>query len=343
MRVIPYILLLALLISSCHSARWSRTGTLPAGENPAIENYIKEYADLAMDEMRRTGVPASITLAQAAIESDYGRSRLALAANNHFGIKCHNGWKGRRIYHNDDRRGECFRRYRDVSESFRDHSDFLVQGSRYNFLFYLKQDDYRGWARGLKSAGYATNPRYADMLIDMIEKNDLHVYDQMVIGSKRQDQGKIYATLNTEKENGIKKTTDVSARTNLADDDYIIGRGSRVKVRNMVEYITISGNDTFDSLAGEFGLFSRELYMFNDLDDDAELREGQILYLHPKRNRAERGKEYHIVKEGETMHGISQLYGIRLRALYRKNRMEPGYEPPPGTELWLRKLKPEGL
>ncbi|MDT8401075.1 MAG: glucosaminidase domain-containing protein [Bacteroidales bacterium] len=343
MRALPYILLATLLFSSCQSARWARTESIPADENPDIEKYIKEYADLAMSEMRRTGVPASITLAQAVIESDYGRSRLASTANNHFGIKCHKEWTGRRIYHNDDRRSECFRRYRDVSESFKDHSDFLVDGSRYSFLFYLEQDDYRGWARGLKSAGYATNPRYADMLIDMIEKNDLHVYDQMVLGAKKPDQGKIYASLNTEKADRIKKTGDVNDRSDLVADAYTVDRGSRVKVRNMVEYITVNEHDTFESLAAEFGLLSWELYRFNDLEDDTELRPGQILYLHPKRNMAERGKEYHIVNEGETMHSISQLYGIRLRVLYRKNRMKPGYEPPPGTELWLRKTKPEGL
>ncbi len=343
MKVIPYILLIALLFSSCHSARWARTGQVPADENPDVENYIKQYSDMAMSEMQRTGVPASITLAQAVIESDYGRSRLARLANNHFGIKCHNGWTGRRIYHNDDRRNECFRRYREANESFKDHSDFLLQGSRYDFLFYLEQDDYKGWARGLKSAGYATDSRYANMLINMIEENDLHVYDKMVLNGNRKERGKVYNALNTEKVDGIKKLDDTEVNYAIDNDKYIIEQSNRLKVKNMLEYITVTENDTFEDLAEEFGLLGWEIYRYNELDDDAELRPGQILYLQPKRNRAERGKEYHIVEEGETMYSISQNYGIRLRALYRMNRMEPGYEPPPGTELWLRKLKPEGL
>lgn len=343
MRIIPYILVIAFFFSSCHSARWARTQQFPAGERPDLENYIKKYSDLAMSEMKRTGVPASITLAQAVIESDYGRSRLASVANNHFGIKCHNGWTGRRIYHNDDRRNECFRRYREASESFIDHSDFLVQGSRYDFLFYLKQDDYKGWARGLKSAGYATNPRYANMLINMIEENNLHIYDEMVLSRNRQDRGEVFDALNTEKVDGIKKADDTEINYNIDNNKFVIEQSQRIKVRNMLEYITVTENDTFEGLAEEFGLLSWEIVRYNELGDDAELIPGQILYLQPKRNKAERGKEYHIIMEGETMYSVSQLYGIRLRALYRMNRMEPGYEPSPGTELWLRKLKPEGL
>jgi len=317
---------------------------LAPAANRDAEQYIKQYADLAMSEMRRTGIPASITLAQAVIESDYGRSRLARVANNHFGIKCHNGWTGRRIYHNDDRRGECFRRYRDADESFRDHSDFLQQGSRYDFLFYLEPGDYRGWARGLKSAGYATNPRYANMLIDMIEKNRLHLYDEMVISGRGNERPRVNNNLDEREVTSIEVEAEKSTPpVELHDSQYVIEREGRVKTRNMLPYIIVREGDTFESLAREFDLFSGELKMFNELDDDAELQAGQILYLQVKRSRAERGKDYHIVKEGETMHSISQLYGIRLRVLYRKNRMEPGYEPAAGTELWLRKTKPEGL
>jgi LysM repeat protein len=343
MRLFYYLFFIAIVFSSCQSARWARTDDLPPAANKDAEQYIKEYADLAMSEMRRTGIPASITLAQAVIESDYGRSRLARVANNHFGIKCHNGWTGRRIYHNDDRRGECFRRYRDADESFRDHSDFLQQGSRYDFLFYLEPGDYRGWARGLKSAGYATNPRYANMLIDMIEKNRLHIYDEMVISGRGNDRALVSADISPEKARPVVKTDDPVVKEELYDEGYVIERGNRVKTRNMLPYIVVREGDTFESLAVEFDLFGWELKQFNELDDDAEPQAGQILYLQVKRSRAERGKDYHIVKEGETMHSISQLYGIRLRVLYRKNRMEPGYEPAAGTELWLRKTKPEGL
>jgi LysM repeat protein len=310
-----------------------------------IANYIDTYSDLAMSEMRRTGVPASITLAQAVIESDYGRSRLAREANNHFGIKCHNEWKGPTIYHHDDRRNECFRKYRQVSESYKDHSDFLRQGSRYNFLFGLGRDDYKAWARGLKRAGYATNPRYDRMLIDMIEKNNLHVFDEMVIsgGDRLRNEIDIAADMDDMSGPGRMEVENNRSFDDVIDDNFIVSRESRIKLRNRIEYITVSEDDTFDSLAEEFELLRWELYRYNDLDDDARLYPGQLLYLQPKRNRAEAGNDYHIIKEGETMYSISQQYGIKLKVLYEKNRMEPGYEPPPGTELWLRKLKPEGL
>jgi len=308
----------------------------------SLDQYITSFADLAMSEMRRTGVPASITLAQGIIESDYGRSRLAREANNHFGIKCHNNWTGRRIYHDDDRRNECFRRYRDVSESYIDHSDFLRMASRYSFLFELDAGDYKAWARGLKKAGYATNPRYANMLIDMIERNNLHVYDELVISGRKVGKAGIYDAVS-----GANKYVQEPAITvgseGLRDETFVISRENRKKVRNRIEYIIVREDDSFNILAEEFELLRWEIYRYNELDDDAQLEPGQVLYIQPKRKRAEAGNDYHIVKEGETMYTISQLYGIKLKALYDKNRMEPGSEPAPGTELWLRKTKPPGL
>ncbi len=345
MRALPFILTVLVLFSSCHSARWGRSAEDTAPASRDVGDYINTYADLAMSEMRRTGVPASITLAQAVIESDYGRSRLASKANNHFGIKCHNGWKGDKIYHNDDRRNECFRKYREVRESYMDHSDFLMEGSRYSFLFSLRQDDYKAWAKGLKKAGYATNPRYARMLIDMIEKNNLHVYDEIVISGRYEDGNvrDIYAGVDDMSEPDRLDTRDVEYFNETIDDNFVVSRHNRIKVKNRIEYITVTEDDTYESLADEFELLKWEIYRYNDLEEDASLYPGQILYLQPKRNRAEAGNDYHIVKEGETMYSISQHYGIKLKALYEKNRMDPGYEPPPGIELWLRKLKPEGL
>lgn len=342
MRTIPYILLMALMFTSCHSSRKAGSASTYATTGAAMNAYISTYADLAMSEMRRTGVPASITLAQAIIESDYGRSRLAREANNHFGIKCHNGWKGGKIYHDDDRRNECFRRYREPIESYKDHSDFLVQGSRYRFLFELDIDDYRGWARGLKKAGYATNPRYAGMLIDMIEKNDLHVYDELVISGRQMEKQKIYAGAGPDTELS-ERSEQATSNAGFTTDNFVVSRHSRVEERNRIEYIIVEEGDTYESLAREFELLRWEIFRYNDLEDNAVLRPGQLLYLQPKRKKAGVGNDFHIVKEGETMYEISQLYGIRLKSLYEKNRMEPGYEPPAGTELWLRKLKPEGL
>ena len=145
------------------------------------EEYIEMYSDIAMKEMLRSGVPASITLAQGMLESDNGNSSLAKKSNNHFGIKCHNDWTGKKVHHDDDSRHECFRKYKTVYDSYVDHSDFLMNTSRYAFLFDLDVKDYRGWAKGLKKAGYATSRTYADMLIRIIEENDLHRYDLLAL------------------------------------------------------------------------------------------------------------------------------------------------------------------
>lgn len=341
MRTGLYILVMIALLSSCHSSRRARKVVMPEHKEASLKNYINQYSVLAMKEMRRTGVPASITLAQGIIESDYGRSRLAREANNHFGIKCHNGWKGRTIIHDDDKRNECFRSYNMVSESFYDHSDFLRQGSRYRFLFELRPDDYKGWARGLKSAGYATNPRYARMLIDMISENNLHVYDQIALSNNDIDD--IYRGSGNEIVNDNSKIAEISSGSRLKDDTFIIEKENRIKVRNRIKFVRVRENDTFESLVEEFDLLRWELYRYNELNENDELYEGQILYLQPKRKKAAAGNDFHILKEGETIYDVSQLYGIKLKALYRNNRMEPGYEPPAGTELWLRKLKPEGL
>ncbi len=168
-------LVLTILFVSC---RTSRPVVTSSGGEASAGAYIERYKDLAISEMKRTGIPASITLAQGMIESDYGRSSLAREGNNHFGIKCHSDWTGPAIRHHDDRRNECFRKYKQPEDSYFDHSDFIKSGSRYSFLFDLPSTDYKSWARGLKKAGYATNPDYANMLIRKIEENNLYYYDR---------------------------------------------------------------------------------------------------------------------------------------------------------------------
>ena len=168
-------LALTLCLISCKTYRpVVSSGTVPA---QSVSDYVNQYKDLAISEMKRTGIPASITLAQGIIESDCGRSTLAREANNHFGIKCHNDWTGPTVRHNDNSRNECFRKYKKAEESYYDHSDFLKSGSRYDFLFNNKSTDYKAWAYGLKKAGYATNPDYANMLIRTIEENNLWAFD----------------------------------------------------------------------------------------------------------------------------------------------------------------------
>lgn len=291
------------------------------------QNYIENYKDLAINEMKRTGIPASIKLAQAMLESDNGNSTLARKANNHFGVKCHNSWKGGTIYHDDDKKGECFRRYKTVYESYIDHSDFIVNGRRYSFLFEHDPTDYKSWARGLQKAGYATSRTYANLLIKIIEDNQLYVFDR---------GGTLNFTSNEENEHD-------SDQVNLADVDNFTVQINKHKVynKNRIDYIIVKKGDTFKSLTEEFELLSWELYKYNELEEGAALNEGQILYLQPKRNRAEHGFDFHTVSEGETMYKISQMYGIKLKKLYEKNRMKMDTEPEPGQKLWLRKRKPE--
>ncbi len=331
MKKVLFILLVLTGLVSCGPGRVIDTQTGISHSNRDVAMYTSLYADEAISEMIRTGIPASITLAQGIIESDYGRSRLATKANNHFGIKCHNDWKGGKIYHDDDRRNECFRKYRSPEESFRDHSDFLVNGSRYRFLFDYDQGDYKNWAKGLKRAGYATNPKYASMLIRTIEDNDLHQYDKLVMGSR----------ISARK--SVPRTPHSELRTQNSQTIVLHNSNTRIRERNRIQYILVEEGDTYESLAKEFDLLSWEIFRYNDLPDGAGLVVGQLVYLQPKRNKAEHGKEFHILKEGETMYTISQLYGIKLKTLYEKNGLVPGRNPEVGTELWLRRTKPEGL
>ncbi len=276
------------------------------------EEYIEEYKNLAIKEMRRASVPASITLAQGLLESDNGNSSLAVKGNNHFGIKCHNSWKGKKMYHDDDEKHECFRKYKSVYESYVDHSDFLLNGSRYDFLFELKITDYKGWARGLKKAGYATSNKYSDLLIRIIEENELHQYDR----------------ISTRDESSSK---DRKLRFKESRDNSLIN--------NRIKFVIVKEGDSFESLREELSLLKNELYKYNELTPDSVLQAGQILYLQPKRNKAESGKDDHILKEGESLYLISQMYGVKLKKLYEKNHWDSGFEPETGTKVLLRKAK----
>jgi len=306
--------------------------------NGSVNTYIDRYSSLAVSEMERTGVPASITLAQGMIESDYGRSTLARTANNHFGIKCHSDWTGPTIRHHDDRRNECFRKYRTPEESFYDHSDFLRKGSRYSFLFSLNQTDYKAWAKGLRRAGYATNPDYANMLIRKIEEHNLHQYDL----------GYGLASLSAETSKPANEAgTAVTAESienvpvPVTNSSFVVpARVSRIMENNRVQYIVVKDGDTVEKIENEFQMLRWELKRYNELEDGFALTPGQIIYIQPKRDKSEPGKEFHNVTEGETMYSISQKYGIKLKSLYEMNRMTEGTEPTAGQKLWLRKLKP---
>ena len=318
----------------CRTYKPTSQSTLPA---LTAGSYINAYKELAIREMKRTGVPASITLAQGMVESDYGRSRLAREANNHFGIKCHNDWVGPTIRHNDDRRNECFRKYRKPEDSFYDHSDFLKYGSRYRALFDIDPTDYKAWAHGLKRAGYATNPEYAQMLIRKIEENQLYYFDRDNIAINTISQQKPAVITTTEVQDSI---NIVVPSTMFKGNVAVPAVVPRVRENNRIQYVIVKDGDTREKLENDYQLLKWELTRYNEIKGELTLVPGQILYLQPKRDKAEPGKDYHNCTEGETMYLISQKYGIKLKSLYEMNRMEEGTEPVPGQRIWLRAIKP---
>ena len=281
------------------------------------EKYIADFSELAMREMHRVGIPASITLAQGCLESNNGNSTLATRGNNHFGIKCHD-WTGKKIHHDDDKRHECFRSYPSAYDSYMDHSQFLTTKSRYASLFEISLHDYRGWAKGLKAAGYATANNYATLLIRIIEENQLYQYDLMVLNGSL---------------DGIDTTS------------YLAGQGATTKrkvlLNNRIEYILSEPGDTPESLRTELGLYKNEIYKYNNLYKGAKLETGSIIYLQPKRKKAAPGNEIHRVEAGQTMYDISQIYGVKLKHLYRKNHLMEGEQPLDGTDIYLRRKKRE--
>ena len=284
------------------------------------QEYIDRYKDWAIDEMMRSGIPASITLAQGILESNNGNSTLAVRGNNHFGIKCHD-WKGKSIRHDDDKKNECFRKYKSARDSYKDHTNFLMNGPRYSFLFELEQTDYRGWARGLKKAGYATSPSYASALIKIIEENELDHFDSGRIRRRR--------------------TGDAVTMDEVVDiDGFEIEIDHRkILMRNRIDYIIVKEDDTYQSLTKELELMPYELARYNEIPRDSKLRKGQVLYLQPKRAKASIEFSYHTVEAGETMYDISQMYGIKLKKLYTLNLMSLGEEPEVDDEIHLRKRK----
>ncbi len=284
------------------------------------EEYIQKFYPLAISEMERSGIPASITLAQGCWESQNGNSILATKGNNHFGIKCKSDWKGKRIYHDDDAKDECFRRYAHAEASYIDHSNFLMNSSRYSFLFKLDPKDYAGWARGLKQAGYATDPTYPERLIKIIEDFKLYYYDEYgdnrQLASLRQDP---------EKTKSAKSTSIVRSSKGV----------NQIEMRNGLRTIVVNAGDTYESLTKRFKLKGWELYTYNDFAKGRQPRQNEILYLEAKHKKASLLNTKHVVEDGDTMHYIAQRYGIKLKPLLRRNRMREGEEPVVGQIVYL--------
>lgn len=275
----------------------------------SYQQYFDQYKDLAIEQMLRYHIPASITLAQGVLESGAGRSELTVKGNNHFGIKCH-GWTGKTIYHDDDEDNECFRAYKNAYDSYEDHSKFLTSSSRYSSLFELNQTDYKGWAYGLKACGYATNPRYAIQLIDIIQLYKLYEYDS----AKKYDKFQEHET---------------HGKHMLAHQVYAF---------NNNYYVIAKAGDTFRSIGEDVGVSYKKLAKYNENDREAQLEEGDYVWLQKKRRNApkEYKKRPHIVSDGESMYSISQKYGIRLKYLYKMNDLTPDYRIQVGDVLRIR-------
>lgn len=305
--------------------------TLSAQENITTKKYINMYADFAVDEMKRTGIPASITLGQAILESGTGNSRLTAKGNNHFGIKCHSDWNGAKIYEDDDANHECFRKYKSAYESFKDHSEFLMKHNRYAFLFDLKPTDYKAWAKGLKKAGYATNPKYDQILIGLIEKHELYVYDSESIADTDNTFLLADGTIHNRVQPGF-------------TNNWVINPWARERMENNGREVIIARQgDNLLALAQELGIKQWQLCKYNDMDETDSLTAGQLVYLEPKRNNAEKGIEKHEVQEGETVWEISQKYGIKEKKLRKKNGLSQSEEPQPGNVLLLRESGDDGF
>ena len=277
--------------------------------NQRYQDYFDTYKDVAIEQMLKYHIPASITLAQGVLESGAGRSELTRRSNNHFGIKCH-GWTGRKSYHDDDAKGECFRAYDSAYDSFLDHSLFLTNSQRYSRLFNLKKTDYKGWAKGLKACGYATSPTYASKLIEIIELYKLYRYDTDHHIDK-------YQLEQVRRQGGIMR---------------------QVHEFNKNYYVIARKGDTFRTIAADVEVSYRKLAKYNERNKNDVLEEGEYVWLKKKRRKAPKDFKgyYHEVNTGESMYSIAQKYGIRVKYLYKMNDLDPDYVIRVGEPLRVR-------
>ena len=285
-----------------------------AQKNAVYQQYIDQYKNAAIEQMRRHRIPASITLAQALLESGAGKSYLATHANNHFGIKVSTGWSGPYVTRDDDQKNERFRKYKSVADSYEDHSQFLLK-DRYKKLFDLNPLDYKAWARGLKACGYATSPTYANRLITIIETYELDDYDEDRMGLRKR-----------------KKKNETDTRPAVA------AVAHPVNTVNGIQCITLRAGDTWDALATELKIAKKKLLKFNEVDEDFMPPAGTNIFLNKKAKKADAQYKdtWHKVKSGESMYTISQFYGIRIDALYKMNFKDDSYIPVTGDLLKVR-------
>ncbi len=328
-----------------------------------IANYIAKYKNIAIEEMVRCKIPASITLAQGLHESGYGKSKLTLEANNHFGIKCKDEWDGKKFYQDDDAPNECFRVYDQAEDSYADHSDFLVTRTRYAGLFALPITDYKAWAKGLKAAGYATNPKYADILIKTIEDYNLTQYDQIGIAMMDERQKLMYGNQADYNANAapvktapqpvasIKTTpTHVVTKKNNASLALVsppvatptpqvpqAGTSAKPFIINGTKAIKAQGNTDPLSIAFNYEIDYAQILSYNDMGEGEKFKDGENIFLQPKKNRA--SETTYTVTAGESMHDIAQKFGVKLHELYAKNLMQPNDQPYAGEIIYLQEKR----
>lgn len=296
------------------------------------EEYIQTYKDIAMREMREHKIPASITLAQGILESGAGNSALAREAKNHFGIKCHKGWTGKTYYMDDDEKDECFRKYNNAEESFRDHSEFLCGRTRYAALFDLEITDYKGWARGLKAAGYATNPKYAQLLIDRIELYDLTKYDKIALGQMTDDN----QLPEIDEEDELLELA--YSPTNRAAFELVDMTADKrfIYENNGVRFVYAKEGETPESMAKEFGVKYKKFCDYNLLrhPDEMVFHSGDVVYLARLKNKNWKAKKY-TVAEGETLRDVALRFAVKPEKIMKKNGLQsPRLQT--GQVLWLR-------
>ncbi len=306
-----------------------QAAVLSAQTRLSADDYIIRYKDIAIEKMQQYHIPASITLAQGLLESGNGNSILAREANNHFGIKCHKEWTGKTFFMDDDEKNECFRSYKHAEASFDDHSHFLTTRSRYAGLFVLDIMDYKAWAEGLKKAGYATNPRYPELLVNLIEKHRLFHYDSLAMGYLKEKQN----------EGAVMKADVVAPNPVIRPSEFeVTGKtksGRYIHKNNGVKLIFVMEGDSPESLAKELGIYSWQIRSYNELQKNEALKAGDYLYVE-KKARKSHDYKVHYLEKGETLRMLSQRYGVRLSRLEKMNRWPEGFTPPVGTRIRLR-------
>ena len=307
--------------------------------SPTVIEYINQYKDLAISEMQRSGVPASITLAQGILETEAGKSDLVLRSNNHFGIKCKSTWTGEKVYHDDDEKGECFRKYPSAEDSYRDHSDYLVQTPRYQHLLRLDPTDYKAWAHGIRAAGYATNPKYAQILIKFIEQYALNDYTLIALGKMDAPDLPVASSSSTSASFMEKPVSGP------ASDPKVTAERNEVKYPagefriNDTRVVWAAPGTSLHELAKKYTLTLAWIQDFNDLPASQEsLENGQLVFLQRKRKQG--SKEFRVVSEGDDLYQIAQEEGIRLESLLKYNLLSLGMRPAPGEKLYLKTEAP---